>query len=174
MTRKEQAELTRKNIIEAAKELNKEKQISEISVEDITKKANVSKGSFYTYFNKKEDVVEEFMYEDWQALRKEILESTEFLNEKLAKYGYFFGKLIEGKGKEICRSWIAYRVNEDYKLKFDEESLRLILGENKKEKAQTINAFLYGLMLSWAMASDQRKLTDMVNDALPIILKSIN
>ena len=59
MTRKEQAELTRKKIIEAAKELNQEKQISEISVEDITKKANVSKGSFYTYFNKKEDVVEE-------------------------------------------------------------------------------------------------------------------
>lgn len=46
MTRKEQAELTRKKIIEAAKDLNQEKQISEISVEDITKKLMFRKDLF--------------------------------------------------------------------------------------------------------------------------------
>lgn len=174
MTRKEQAEITRRKIIEAAKELNKEKQINEISVEDITKLANVSKGSFYTYFDRKEDVVEEFMYEDWNKLRKEILESDLSLKEKLAKYSCSFGKIIEDKGKEICRSWIAYRVNEDYKLKFDEETLRLLLGKEDDIKVKTINGLLYGLMLSWAMASDDRKFTEMVNNALPFILDVIN
>ena len=58
MNRQEKAEITKEKIIKAAMELSKEKVIQEINVEDITKRAGVSKGSFYTYFNKKEDVVD--------------------------------------------------------------------------------------------------------------------
>lgn len=41
------------------------------------------------------------MYEDWQNLRKEILESSESLNEKFAKYCYFLENLLKTKEKKF-------------------------------------------------------------------------
>lgn len=171
MNRQEKAEITKEKIIKAAMELSKEKVIQEINVEDITKRAGVSKGSFYTYFNKKEDVVDLFMYENWKELRQSLLESKEGKEDKLKSYIIQFASIIENKGKETCRSWIASNISNDYKLLIDEETLREILEDESFVK--TINAFLYGLMLSWAMANDDRTLVSMTSDALPLIIRLI-
>ena len=97
MNRQEKAEITKEKIIKAAMELSKEKVIQEINVEDITKRAGVSKGSFYTYFNKKEDVVDLFMYENWKELRQSLLESKEGKEDKLKSYIIQFASIIENK-----------------------------------------------------------------------------
>lgn len=55
--RAEQAKRTRQNIINAALELLSQKPFSEISVEEITNKSGVAKGTFYTYFPTKEAVI---------------------------------------------------------------------------------------------------------------------
>ena len=51
------AQITKRKLISTALELIKEKGFSAINVEDITKKAGVAKGTFYTYFKRKEDIV---------------------------------------------------------------------------------------------------------------------
>lgn len=51
------AEETRERIVQAAKALIATKGFDETSIEDITARAGVSIGSFYTYFKRKEDVV---------------------------------------------------------------------------------------------------------------------
>ena len=51
------ARATRRKLITAGLELIKEKGFDAINVEDITRKAGVAKGSFYTYFKRKEDIV---------------------------------------------------------------------------------------------------------------------
>ncbi len=59
---------TRKKILKAAKALIAEKGFEDTSIDDIVKKAGVSTGSFYTYFKKKEDVVEELNKTDFYRL----------------------------------------------------------------------------------------------------------
>jgi AcrR family transcriptional regulator len=54
--RQEQALQTKRNLYCAALELIKEKHFDKISIEEISKKAGVSVGSFYYYFGSKEEI----------------------------------------------------------------------------------------------------------------------
>ena len=57
--RQARAAETRKRIVAAAKKLITENGFENVSIEEIAKEAEVSTGSFYTYFKNKEDVIEE-------------------------------------------------------------------------------------------------------------------
>ena len=57
MKRKTRKENTRKKIFKSALELFTSKGFEKTIIEDITKKANVAKGTFYNFFSKKEDVL---------------------------------------------------------------------------------------------------------------------
>lgn len=58
---------TKEKLIESAKELIAEKGFEKTKVEEITKKAEVAKGSFYTYFKTKEDIFGEIFKNTFQA-----------------------------------------------------------------------------------------------------------
>ena len=55
LTRKEQAEQTRAALREAGVQLIQERRYDDIKIEDITRMCGVSKGTFYLYFNSKDD-----------------------------------------------------------------------------------------------------------------------
>jgi len=55
--RKTRKENTRKKIFKSALELFTSKGFEKTIIEDITKRANVAKGTFYNFFSKKEDVL---------------------------------------------------------------------------------------------------------------------
>ncbi len=57
MKRKTRKENTRKKIFKSALELFTSKGFEKTIIEDITKRANVAKGTFYNFFSKKEDVL---------------------------------------------------------------------------------------------------------------------
>lgn len=61
--RKLQAQQTRKAIIDSALHLFQERGFDSVTVEEITRHANVAKGSFYTYFSTKSDIIVEEFWE---------------------------------------------------------------------------------------------------------------
>jgi len=70
--RKLQARETRKRILESALSLFREKGFDQVSIDEITSSAGVSKGSFYTYFQTKSDIIiEEFRLIDGFYEKKE-------------------------------------------------------------------------------------------------------
>jgi AcrR family transcriptional regulator len=70
--RKLQARETRKRILESALSLFREKGFDQVSIDEITSAAGVSKGSFYTYFQTKSDIIiEEFRLIDDYYQKKE-------------------------------------------------------------------------------------------------------
>lgn len=164
---------TRAKLIDAARQTIAEKGFDAASVEEITRRAGVSTGTFYTYFSRKEDIAEEFGKDDFMHLA-EIVNGMEEADifEKLAYYGMEFLKTIENGGIEICRQWIrnnaaplTMKVNgvEITKYRHDYETVRKILeGSVQKgeltadmpieEMALFINAGLYGLMTVWCMS----------------------
>ncbi len=63
--RKRRAQATRNRLLESALELFKERGYDNVSVDDITSRAGTAKGTFYTYFRTKSDIViEEFRLVD--------------------------------------------------------------------------------------------------------------
>lgn len=55
-SRQQQAQLTRKKILDAALELFNENGFDDVRVSDITDKSKTSKGAFYTHFNSKYEI----------------------------------------------------------------------------------------------------------------------
>ena len=77
MEKKKSAKIQkRKKIIDKAWELFIKNGYEETKVEDITRELGISKGSFYTYFATKE----ELLYEVLEKIKKEIIENLENIN----------------------------------------------------------------------------------------------
>ena len=163
---------TRKRIVSAAKKLITENGFENVSIEDIAKEADVSTGSFYTYFKKKEDIIEELNQANFYRLAEIANEMTDKDLDKRLKYycREFLGE-IERVGIEICRQWIRNNIapvrivisgKETTKYEHDYLAMRSLLQEGVSrgeltddipvdELALFINIQLYGLMVAWCM-----------------------
>ena len=62
------AEKTRSRLLESARRLISERGFDHVSVEDITKDSGVAKGTFYHYFECKEEVVAELSFQSRVSL----------------------------------------------------------------------------------------------------------
>ena len=170
--RQARAAETRKRIVAAAKKLITENGFENVSIEDIAKEAEVSTGSFYTYFKKKEDVVEELNQLSFYRLAEITNEMKDKgLDDRLKYYCRQFLAEIERVGIEICRQWIRNNITpfnmeisgkETTKYNHDYFSMKSLLEEGIRrgeltvdtpvdEMAFYINTQLYGLMVAWCM-----------------------
>ncbi len=78
----------RENLIENAQRLIAEKGYHKTRVEDITKASGVAKGTFYNYFNSKEELISTFLKESLEKyinVLNEIVAEETTLREKLKK-----------------------------------------------------------------------------------------
>lgn len=163
---------TRKRIISAAKKLITENGFENVSIEDIAKEAEVSTGSFYTYFKKKEDIIEELNQANFYRLAEITNEMTDKeFDERLKYYCREFLAEIERVGIEICRQWIRNNIapvrivisdKETTKYEHDYLAMRSLIEEGVRrgeltgnvpvdELALFINTQLYGLMVAWCI-----------------------
>ena len=167
--RQEAAKLTRERIVQSAKKLHEEHGLSNVSVDEIVAEANVSKGSFYVYFKRKEDVASEIAFRRFDEL-KESLE--QFRGTAAAKLGCFLTesvKYIEEQGLSICKEWMKSAVcpNDgdrpgEGKLSYDRDFILKTLlsaketGELRNDSptevlTDTIMAEYYGCVTMWSM-----------------------
>lgn len=163
---------TKHRLITAGLDLLKSKGFDAINVEDITQKAGVAKGTFYTYFKRKEDIVLEICRSPFGEIAKE-LENMEnmLITEKLTHYFHRFMECVESCGIHICRQWTRDVLdpnnvpeNKDgKKWEYDTDMLKNILrnaidnGELKKDTpletlTHIIISQLYGMMTCWCMS----------------------
>ena len=166
------AQETKRKLISTALELLKEKGFDAINVEDITKKAGVAKGTFYTYFKRKEDIVLDISRVPFSEIAQELQKMSDLkLIDKLTHYFHRFMECVESCGINTCRQWTRDVLdpnnvpeNKDgQKWKYDYEMLRDILanavntGELKKDTpvellAHVLICELYGMMTCWCMS----------------------
>ncbi len=181
---------TKQKIMNAAKLLISKNGFEKISIEDIVKEAGVSTGSFYTYFKRKEDVVEAINQSCFYRLAEIVNEMTDRdICERLRYYCKEFLKEIEDTGIEICRQWTRNNLTptnmlisgeEITKYRYDYRAMQSILAEGVKrgelnettpvdDLALIFNAELYGLMVAWCMTDGEvigSEKTDMFTDTV--------
>ena len=163
---------TKQKLVDSAILLLKEKGFEAINVEEITKKAGVAKGTFYSHFNRKEDIVIEISRSPFRELDNKLkeMQGVNFL-EKITYYFKNFMILVESFNINICREWIKDVINpslvpdtkDGKKWFYDIEMLKNILLDaikNNELKQETpIELFsnlliseLYGMTVCWCMS----------------------
>ena len=187
------AQETKKKLISTGLELLKEKGFDAINVEDITKKAGVAKGTFYTYFKRKEDIVLEISRAPFGEITQELEKMDDMgLIERLTHYFNRFMECVEGCGIHLCRQWIRnvldpndVQENSDgQKWVYDVMMLQEILTiavQNKELKEDTpvelithiIISELYGMMTCWCMSDGEFEPLDWTEKFCKIQLESI-
>jgi TetR/AcrR family fatty acid metabolism transcriptional regulator len=183
MTNRQIAALeTRKKLLEAGKKIICKKGLDGTSVEEITEAAGVAKGTFYTYFRRKEDIV----FELSRGMFGKILEHARNLQgsfmEKLTDYMVNFSSYIEKSGARLSQDWVKSvvapperepsdrgKLAED--LKDAEELIRdgISSGALKRdtpaeELAHTLMDLLYGQMLCWSMSDGSYSLKERTEE----------
>ncbi len=184
------AQKTKRKLIATALDLIKEKGFDAINVEDITKAAGVAKGTFYTYFKKKEDIVLEISRTPFGEIVDEIAAmENAALFEKLTKYFHRFMEQVEYCGIHVCREWIRNVIDpnnvpetmDSQKWFYDYEMLESILKNSKELKEDApiellthiIISELYGMMLCWCMSDGKFEPLDWTDRFCDVQLTAI-
>ena len=100
------AERTRRKIMDAAEKLISERGFDNVTVDEITAEAGVSKGSFYTYFKRKEDVVGKIAHEHFEDMRERSDGLESGVCDKIAAFLTESMKYIVKSGVKLSQQWL--------------------------------------------------------------------
>ena len=184
MTNRQKAALeTRKKLIEAARQIVSERGLAGTQVEEITKLCGVSKGTFYTYFKRKEDVVYAICWGKFDEIRDAALSSREPFPTRLTGYMVDFCAYIEKESLKLCQEWIRNTADPDFagnqfgsdKLQLDIAAVTALIedgvrrGELKKNVpvellSHTLVDVMYGEMLCWATSNGAFRFSEKTRD----------
>ncbi|MDY6419881.1 MAG: TetR/AcrR family transcriptional regulator, partial [Succinivibrio dextrinosolvens] len=177
-------------IVNATKKLLSQKGFEKISINEITKEAKVSTGSFYTYFKKKEDVISELNKLDFYILAQTVIQMKDkTLIERLEYYCENFLLAIERAGIETCRQWIRNNIKplpmpeepQFTKYQYDNKALYSVFADAIKHSELSeyfpiedftilVNAQLYGLMTIWCMSDSKVIGSDRIKSYISNVL----
>lgn len=159
-------------LLAAGVKLVVEKGFNKISVEDITKTAGVAKGSFYTYFKRKEDLIQEINRNATSQIMETINISNGMdLEDKLQVYVVRFVSNVQDNDIQVCRQWLCNMINspdivdikDKEKLERDTKDLRNLLkdeiaaGRLRKKTpvaliANLLMCQIYGMLACWCIS----------------------
>ncbi len=196
MTSRQVAALaTKKKLLDAGSKIIAEKGLSQATVDEITALAGVSKGTFYTYFKKKEDIVFALGYGAFSEVLDKAMSLQDTFIEKIIYYMVHFSACIEDSGYKLSQEWIrslsdissSEETGPRGKLKFDLDSISRLIQAGVEEGnlakdtpaevlTHTLEDILYGQMFCWSVSDGSYSLRarteEFCETCLPEIFKA--
>lgn len=192
--RQEAALETRQKLIDAVKKLSENKPYNEMSIDDITQTAGVAKGTFYTYFKRREDIISVIAYEDLDRALKRASDENADAAERIARFLNDSAVIIEDTTLQVAQQWyrsVTSPLDGDTlgmdKLSYDKGFVeRCLQGavDNGDLQADTPVASLslqivsayYGAVALWCMSDGKISHTEIIKDfckdSLPKIINA--
>ncbi len=190
MKREEQVRLTKQKLLTAADQLIVKEGYAAVSVERITKLAGVSKGTFYTYFKKKGDLMIALTQRRFAAINDQIpLLVNGDPVEGIRYYLMSYLKVVTNQSTlAMVRSWLRFILDPSNgqigKFENDRRGIeRLLQGlvDHQRLTASTpvatianlLTVELYGILVAWGVddqASPGQRLRDYCDVALGSML----
>lgn len=117
LTRKEQAQITKRNLYDAAIALIERKGFENVSIEDITTAANTAKGTFYLYFKSKQDLIYHTiaLYDEIAERAYEGVKELETFQEQLQTYLMLLNQDVAKIGDNILNALMVQNLLEEKK-----------------------------------------------------------
>lgn len=117
-SRQLQAERTKQSLIEAGVELIKSARYDDISITDITDKCGVSKGTFYVYFDSKDQFFYSICHADYAKLGAFLADEDEplFL-ERLRAYCREWIMLNDTMSVYYMQHWFSHMLDDEFHMK---------------------------------------------------------
>ena len=169
--RQERAKETRAKIITAAERLISQKGFDAVQIIDITNEAGVGKGSFYTYFERKEDVVAEIAHTKFESIHEQSKEQEGDVCDRIASFITDSLEYIKETGIRIAQQWIRGIVDPDnqdgvQKLMYDRRIISSLLEKAIKDGELTVQTPVeqlthwivseyYGIVFCWALTDGE-------------------
>lgn len=167
-SRQEAAAATRRQLIETADRLVRERGYEQLSVEDITQASGVAKGTFYHHFKRKEDIILALSQSHLADLTRTIPElGTLPAATAIAQYLTNFINVVVQSDVQLTRQWVRYIVEPVNQQKWatDWQALQRLLTQLVAhgqltpttpvvELAQTLMTEVYGIVLSWCISPE--------------------
>ena len=151
-TRSKKSNLNKEKICKSAMKLISEKGYDNVSIQEITKEAGVSKGAFYIHFSSKEDLIEKnisYYYDDMK------LDDSHSVYERLQ---IFLDKSIThiiDTGLKMAQEWFSHSVTSSVygmkKLEYDLSYVKEILSDEMLAK-EVISVY-YGALNLWCFTN---------------------
>ncbi len=181
---------TKDKIYHAAVEKINEKGFNNVSIEDITTAANVSKGSFYTHFESKEALVF-YTFKQSDDIYKQVYEKVRGLDflSMITRFMRISYTEYEKRGKGIIKAMISnYFTWQGYNFYGKDrlllKCLEMIVESGKEEHVldtlietdKYVNILLstmIGVEVMWCFDSQNLSLADMIEDAVRVAAKGM-
>lgn len=167
--REDNAIATRKKLISTANLLIVQHGYENISVDAIVKASGIAKGTFYNYFDRKEDLIFELSKQRFAPI---TARTTELTNDdplsNIQRYLVDFMTVIADSKIGLARQWVRYisaSSANNAKWQFDVQSFERLLmklidlnqlkiATPVHQLAQLLLTQLYGVILTWCITSE--------------------
>lgn len=133
-------EMKREKIKSVAQKLFLQKGFDNVSVEEITKQAGISKGSFYTYFKSKDELLKEIALGSIDALKDELIKNAKKLKDPVRSIKTFLETNVHLS--EMYISGILVTLRELNFIQIKDDKLSALINEKIKD---TLRDFIKSL-----------------------------
>lgn len=182
MTKK--AEKTKKRLLQSAQRLINERGYDAVSVEDITKASGTAKGTFYHYFQTKDEIVMEIIHQSAHDRFKEVMTESAPIAERLFHFFLYMFSDVDAIGVHLARQWMRKTLSQDQKsvemseqflIHYKRVSAIIESGIQNKELlkdtpvnvvARIIISHVYGALTIWCMMNGKWSLVETGKDLL--------
>lgn len=179
-----QAQKTKNKLYKISIELLEKQGYEKLKVEDICKKAGVSVGSFYNYFNSKNDILVEVYKHADNYFKNEVENNIKSVNilDKIVEFFDYYGNYNDLVGIDIMKQ--LYNSNNklfSQKGRFMQTLLESLIleGQNKNEisshmTSKEICNYLFisarGLVYDWCLHNGAYNLKDSMHNYISLLV----
>jgi len=187
ITRKEQAEETKHRIYTSAIELMEENGFGNFTIEDIAKRAGVSVGAFYHYFDSKNDILADIFYraDDYFSTQVVSTLNDKSISEQIIEYFDHYAKFNVDCGVETTQQIFNPKIKffiEDGRpmLKMLEDLIRkgqekneILGGTDAKEIVSFLLSMARGIVFDWSLYDGNYDLEARMHKYMEILISTI-
>ncbi|MFT4144273.1 MAG: TetR family transcriptional regulator [Mobilitalea sp.] len=181
---------TQKKLLETSKQLIINNGYDNVTVSEICSKCHVAKGTFYTYFDSKKDIVSRILADiNHSMFHGKEWDNSLSAKEQFNEYIDLYMHSIENQGVDFARVFLTIIISKEYKeeiveANLHEDTMYQIIDRGKKRgefrrdmATETIykylRGFLFGIIMDWCYDYNKYSIVEQGSEAAGFFLDMI-
>lgn len=182
---------TQKKLLETSKQLIINNGYNNVTISEICSKCHVAKGTFYTYFDSKKDIVSRILADiNHDMFHGKVWDDSMTAREQFNEYIDLYMHSIENQGVDFARVFLTIIISKEYNeemvaANLHEDAMYQIIdrgkkrGELRRDMATEIiykylRGFLFGIIMDWCYDYNKYSIVEQGGEAAKFFLDMIS